>query len=138
MSFKSYISKEIDGVDIRQINIQHLRRQMALVPQQPTLFNLTVAENIAYGRPNASKTEIIEAAKKAGAHEFIQALPNDYDTVFGKDGALSGGQIQRISIARAFLLRSQILVLDEINSSVDVENEQVSWKSQSMNFKYLF
>ncbi|KAI6183876.1 P-glycoprotein 3 [Aphelenchoides bicaudatus] len=99
--------------------------EIAYVPQQPTLFNLTIAENIAYGRPDASRDEIISAAKKAGAHDFIQSLPNDYDTVFGKDGALSGGQVQRISIARSFVLNASILVLDEINSSVDVENERI-------------
>ena len=115
----------IDGVDARDISLQAMRRQIGVVLQEPFLFNGTVAENIAYGKANASMEEIIEAARAANAHDFIVAKPDGYDTLAGERGAkLSGGERQRISIARAILHDPRILILDEATSSVDVETER--------------
>lgn len=115
----------IDGEDYRDITLQAMRRQIGLVLQEPFLFNGTVAENIAYGRPDASFEEIVEAAKAGNAHNFILAKPDGYDTVVGERGAkLSGGERQRVSIARAILHDPKILILDEATSSVDVETEK--------------
>jgi len=114
----------IDGHDIRKVTLKSLRDQIGLVTQQTILFNDTVRNNIAYGSPNRSKEEIIEAAKAANAHEFIQKLPQGYDTLIGEQGVkLSGGERQRIAIARALLKDAPILILDEATSSLDSESE---------------
>ncbi|BDI29520.1 ABC transporter [Capsulimonas corticalis] len=115
----------IDGIDYREMDLQDLRRQIGLVLQEPFLFNGTIAENIAYGKPGADFDDIIKAAKAANAHNFILAKPDGYDTMVGERGAkLSGGERQRISIARAILHDPRILILDEATSSVDVETEK--------------
>lgn len=115
----------IDGTDYRQIALQDLRRQIGIVLQEPFLFNGTIAENIAYGKPGASFGEVMEAAKAANAHHFILSKPDGYDTMVGERGSkLSGGERQRISIARAILHNPRILILDEATSSVDVETEK--------------
>lgn len=115
----------IDGIDIRQLALADFRRHIGLVLQEPFLFFGTVAENIAYGQPAASRQEIIQAARAAHAHEFILRLPQGYDTLLGERGqGLSGGERQRISIARALLIDPRILILDEATSSVDTETEK--------------
>ena len=114
----------IDGHDIRKVTLKSLRDQIGLVTQQTILFNDTVRNNIAYGSLTRSDQDIIEAAKAAHAHEFIQRLPRGYETVIGEQGVkLSGGERQRISIARALLKNAPILVLDEATSSLDSESE---------------
>jgi ATP-binding cassette subfamily B protein len=114
----------VDGHDIRDIKIESLRSQIGVVLQNPFLFNGTVAENIAYGKPGATMREVIAAAKAANAHEFIMNFPDGYDTVVGERGErVSGGERQRISIARAILKDPRILILDEATSSVDTETE---------------
>ena len=116
---------EIDGEDIKQINLKDLRRQIGVVLQEPYLFSGTIAENIAYANPNATMEDIITAAKAANAHEFIIKFPDGYDAEVGeRGGSLSGGERQRISIARAILHNPRILILDEATSSVDVETEK--------------
>jgi ATP-binding cassette subfamily B protein/subfamily B ATP-binding cassette protein MsbA len=116
----------LDGRDLREIQLQSLRRHVALVLQEPFLFPQTVAENIAYGRPEASREEIEAAARAANAHNFIIALPNGYDTRIGERGAtLSGGERQRISIARAFLKNAPVLILDEPTSALDAATENL-------------
>jgi len=118
-------SIQIDGIDYRDIALQDLRHQIGIVLQEPFLFNGTIAENIAYGKPGATFEEIIEAAKAANAHNFILSKPDGYDTMVGERGAkLSGGERQRVSIARAILHNPRILILDEATSSVDVETEK--------------
>ena len=114
----------IDGVDIRDVTLRSLRRNIGIVQQDVYLFAGTVAENIRYGKPHATREEIIDAAIKANAHEFITKLPNGYDTDIGQRGVkLSGGQKQRLSIARVFLKNPPILILDEATSSLDNESE---------------
>lgn len=114
----------IDGVDVRDYTIHSLRRNIGIVQQDVYLFSGTVFENIVYGRPGATREEVVEAAKKAGAHEFISALKNGYDTYVGERGVkLSGGQKQRISIARVFLKDPAIIILDEATSALDNESE---------------
>ena len=121
----------IDGKDVRTLTLQSLRRQIGLVQQDVYLFCGTVKENIAYGKPGASMEEIIDAAKKANIHEFIQSLPDGYDTFVGERGTrLSGGQKQRISIARVFLKNPPVLILDEATSALDNESER--WIQQSL------
>ena len=116
----------IDNQDIKNTTIKSLRSKIALVSQEPILFDDTVRENICYGKKSASEDEIISAAKSAAAHEFISELPDEYDTVIGEKGfSLSGGQKQRISIARAFLKNAPILLLDEATSSLDTESEHL-------------
>jgi ATP-binding cassette subfamily B protein len=115
----------IDGQNIAHVTQGSLRRAIAVVPQDPTLFHRTVGENIAYARPDATGDEIALAAKRARAHEFIARLPQGYDTLVGERGVkLSGGERQRVAIARAFLADAPILVLDEATSSLDVETER--------------
>jgi subfamily B ATP-binding cassette protein MsbA len=115
----------IDGQDIRAGTFQSLRGQIGLVTQETFLFNDTVASNIAYGKPGASREEIVDAAKRAHAHDFIAQMPNQYDTVIGESGMkLSGGQRQRIAIARAILKNPPILLLDEATSALDTESER--------------
>jgi len=115
----------IDDIDIRQVTFASLRRQMALVTQQTILFNDTVRNNIAYGRDDCPEEKIIEAARSAYALDFIQELPQGFETVIGEAGArLSGGQQQRISIARALLKDAPILILDEATSALDTESER--------------
>jgi ATP-binding cassette subfamily B protein len=114
-----------DGHDIRSYGINAYRRNIGIVLQEPFLFFGTVAENIAYGRPDASRDEIIAAAKAARAHDFILRLPEGYDSLIGERGqSLSGGERQRISIARALLINPAILILDEATSAVDTETER--------------
>jgi subfamily B ATP-binding cassette protein MsbA len=116
----------IDGVDIREGTFKSLREQIGLVTQETFLFNDTVANNIAYGKPGATREEIINAAKRAHAHEFIMQTPRQYDTVIGEAGMkLSGGQRQRLAIARAVLKDPPILLLDEATSALDTESERV-------------
>ena len=114
----------IDGHDIRDVTLKSLRDQIGVVLQDPFLFNGPIAENIAYGNPNASLDQVVSAAKAANAHEFILKLPDSYDTPVGERGVrLSGGERQRISIARAILRNPRILILDEATSSMDTETE---------------
>lgn len=115
----------IDGVDIKQIALKHLRRNISMVTQDIVLFDTTVADNIAYGFKNDTREDIVNAAKAADAHDFIEALPEGYDTLVGTSGSsLSGGQRQRLSIARAFLKNAPVLLLDEATSSLDTNSEQ--------------
>ncbi|MGZ9235270.1 MAG: ABC transporter ATP-binding protein, partial [Anaerolineales bacterium] len=116
----------LDGVNVKDIKMSSLRRNVGVVQQDVYLFAGTVDDNIRYGKPNASKEEIVEAAKKANAHDFIMALPNGYDTDIGQRGVkLSGGQKQRLSIARVFLKNPPVLIFDEATSSLDNESERV-------------
>ena len=120
----------IDGKDIRHVTLKSLRSSIGLVQQDVYLFGGTIRENIAYGKPEATDEEIIEAAKKANIHDFIMELPDGYDTFVGERGArLSGGQKQRISIARVFLKNPPILILDEATSALDNESERHIQKS---------
>lgn len=125
----------IDGQDIRRFTLASVRGQISFVPQEPMLFRGTVAENIAYGRPEASREEVERAARLAGAEGFIRRLPLGYDTVIGERGeSLSGGQRQRISLARAMLRESPILVLDEPQAGLDAESAAAireSWRALS-------
>lgn len=121
----------IDGKDVRSLTLNSLRNQIGLVQQDVYLFCGTVRENIAYGKPDATMDEIIDAAKKANIHDFIEELPDGYDTFVGERGTrLSGGQKQRISIARVFLKNPPILILDEATSALDNESER--WIQQSL------
>jgi len=114
----------IDGIDIRDVTLESLRRQIGIVTQETFLFSASIRDNIAYGKPEATDEEIIEAAKAAHIHDFIMSLPDGYDTIIGERGVgLSGGQKQRVAIARALLMDARILLLDESTSSVDVETE---------------
>lgn len=116
----------MDGVDVRDVTIQSLRGQIALVLQEPFLLPMSIADNIAYGRPGASREDIVQAAKTANAHKFIERLPETYDTVLGERGAtLSGGERQRLSIARALLKNSPVLIMDEPTSAIDSETEHL-------------
>jgi len=115
----------IDGCDVREVTLDSLRRGIGIVQQDIYLFAGTAAENIAYGRPGASRAEIIDAARRAHAHDFIAALPDGYDTNIGQRGVkLSGGQKQRLTIARVFLKDPPILIFDEATSALDSESER--------------
>ena len=120
----------LGGQDIRKIRLESLRKSIGIVQQDVYLFSGTIRDNIAYGRPDASPEEIVEAAKKANIHEFVMSLPNGYETFVGERGArLSGGQKQRISIARIFLKNPPVLILDEATSALDNESEAYIQKS---------
>eukprot|EP01018_Ginkgo_biloba_P027753 Gb_07563 [translate_table: standard] len=115
----------LDGIDIKDLHLKWLRKQMALVNQEPALFAGSIRENIAFGSPEATRAEIEEAARSAYIHKFLCSLPNGYETQVGESGVqLSGGQKQRIAIARAILKRSKILLLDEASSALDIESER--------------
>ena len=117
---------EVDGIDLRNINQRSLRGKIGVVLQEPFLFHGSIADNIAYGRPHASRQEIVDAAKAANAHEFIIRMPEGYDTQVGERGTrLSGGEKQRISIARAIINKPSIIILDEATSSVDTVTERM-------------
>ncbi|CAF3530182.1 unnamed protein product [Rotaria sordida] len=117
----------LDGIDIRQLNLQWVRSHFGLVSQEPILFDLTIAENIAYGLENVSMEDIINAARKANIHQFIEQLPQGYETKVGLKGSfLSGGEKQRIAIARVLLRRPKVLLLDEATSAMDSYNEQIA------------
>jgi ATP-binding cassette, subfamily B, bacterial MsbA len=120
----------IDGMDVRALSLVSLRSQIGIVTQDPILFNVTIRNNIAYGNPNATESDIIEAAKAAYAYDFIQVCPEGFETVVGEKGVrLSGGEKQRICIARALLKNAPILILDEATSSLDTESEQAVQKA---------
>jgi ATP-binding cassette subfamily B protein len=120
----------IDATDIRDMTQASLRAQIAIVQQEPVLFHRSLAENIAYARPGATRSEIVDAARLASAHEFIMQLPKGYETLVGERGVkLSGGERQRVAIARAFLADSPILILDEATSSLDSESELLIQKA---------
>jgi ATP-binding cassette subfamily B protein len=120
----------LDGVDIQDVDLSWLRQQIGLVLQEPIIFSGTLGDNIAYGRPEASLAEIIEASRAAELHEFVIELPDGYDTQVGERGVrLSGGQRQRLSIARAFLKDAPILILDEPTSNLDATTEQHIFES---------
>jgi subfamily B ATP-binding cassette protein MsbA len=115
-----------DDIDLRDARISSLRRQIALVTQETVLFNDTVRHNIAYGKPEATEAEIVEAAQIAFAHDFILEMPKGYDTIVGERGIfLSGGQRQRLAIARAILVNAPVLILDEATSALDAESERL-------------
>ncbi|CAF3884676.1 unnamed protein product [Rotaria sp. Silwood1] len=116
----------LDGIDIRQLNLHWVRSHVGLVSQEPILFDLTIAENIAYGLENVSMEKIINAARRANIHQFIEQLPQGYETKVGLKGSfLSGGEKQRIAIARVLLRRPKVLLLDEATSAMDSHNEQI-------------
>jgi ATP-binding cassette subfamily B protein len=117
-------SIRIDGVDIRRLRLAELRGAIAIVAQEPVLFSGSIRDNIAYGRPDASQTEIEAVARDAYAHDFITAFPDGYDTRVGERGVqLSGGQRQRVAIARALLANPRVLILDEATSALDAQSE---------------
>jgi ATP-binding cassette subfamily B protein len=123
-------SISIDGVALPQTEPDLVRARMALVPQDPVIFGASVKDNIEYGRPNASMQDIQQAADRAAASDFIEALPEGYDTRLGERGVtLSGGQRQRLAIARAILKDAPILLLDEATSALDAENETLVQKA---------
>lgn len=120
----------IDGVNIRELDVKELRRSVGVIFQDTFLFSATVAENISYGRPEATREEVEQCARAAQAHEFVTALENGYDTVVGERGVtLSGGQKQRIAIARAFLMNPRFLILDDATASVDSKTEHAIQKA---------
>jgi ATP-binding cassette subfamily B protein len=126
----------LDGVDIRKLSFEQLRKSIAMVSQETYVFMGTVAENIAYARPDASRAEIIRAAKLASAHDFICKMPEGYDTLIGSSGrSLSGGERQRLSIARAILADPKILILDEATAAVDTETEAAIGRSLELLVK---
>ncbi len=126
----------VDGTDINSVNLHSYRSQLAVVPQEPTLFTGTIRDNIRYGREDALQIEVENAAKAANAHNFITEMPEGYDTIVGERGStLSGGQRQRVAIARAILRQPKILILDEATSSVDAISEKLIQESLDSLFK---
>src|SRR6185503_2776000 len=120
----------IDGTDIRRFTIRSLRDQISFVLQDTLLFNAPIWQNIAYGRPDAHRADIVRAAELANAHEFITQMPEGYDTMVGERGVtLSGGQRQRIAIARAVIRDTRILVMDEPTSGLDAQSEQTVFEA---------
>jgi ATP-binding cassette subfamily B protein len=116
----------VDGTDVRELKLEQLRRAVSVIFQETFLFSASVADNIAYGRPQAERAEIERCARAAQAHEFISALEDGYDTIIGERGvSLSGGQRQRLAIARAFLMEPRILILDDATASVDAKTERL-------------
>ena len=114
----------IDGTDVRDVTLASLRREIGVIAQDPFLFSATVRENLTFGRPDATIEEMLEAAQRAQAHEFVERLPNGYETVIGeRGGTLSGGQRQRLAIARARVVDPRILILDDATASVDPSTE---------------
>ena len=120
----------IDGTDIKRFRQKSLRQQISFVLQETVLFHAPIWQNIAYGKPEATRAEILRAAEQANAHEFIQKLPDGYDTMLGERGmTLSGGQRQRIAIARAIIRDTPILVLDEPTSGLDAASEKLVFEA---------
>jgi ATP-binding cassette subfamily B protein/subfamily B ATP-binding cassette protein MsbA len=120
----------LDGVDVREFQLQSLRRQIAMVLQPPLIFPISIRDNIAYGRPEATLPEVISAARFARVDDFIAKFPQGYETVVGEQGAtLSEGQKQRLTIARAILRNAPVLILDEPTSSIDSETERLIMES---------
>ena len=116
----------LDECNIKELSVRWLRSQIGIVSQEPALFNISVAENISYGKEGATMEEIEEAAKASNAHDFIMALPKGYNTIVGEGGSqISGGQKQRIAIARALVRNPKILLLDEATSALDTESERI-------------
>jgi ATP-binding cassette subfamily B protein len=114
----------IDGADVRDVSLASLRSEIGIIAQDPFLFSASVRDNLTFGRPEATEEEIREAARLAQAHEFIERLPDGYDTVIGERGVtLSGGQRQRLAIARALVVDPRILILDDATASVDAATE---------------
>jgi subfamily B ATP-binding cassette protein MsbA len=120
----------LDGVDLRELRVRELRARIGIVAQENLLFSGSVLDNILYGKPRASRQEVVAAARSAHAEEFIDKLPDGYDTLIGERGAkLSGGQKQRLALARAFLSDPRVLILDEATSALDSESEQLIQRS---------
>jgi len=119
-------SVKVGGVDVRDLAVKRLRAQCGLVSQEPVLFTRSIADNIRYGAPNASRADVEEAARLANAHDFVGDLADGYDTQVGERGIqLSGGQKQRVAIARALVRRPRVLILDEATSALDAQSERV-------------
>jgi ABC-type multidrug transport system fused ATPase/permease subunit len=126
----------LDGTDLRELRVRELRAQIGSVAQENLLFSGSVLDNILYGRPRASRADVVRAARSAHAAEFVDKLPQGYDTLIGERGAkLSGGQKQRIALARVFLADPRVLILDEATSALDSESEQLIQRSLSVLMK---